>query len=337
MPSDIQTQIASMPKAELHMHLEGSIEPDLMFHLAARNGMTLPYASEEALSAAYDFADLKAFLDVYYAGLNVLRTSEDFYDMTLAYLARSHRDKVVHAEMFISPQAHTRRGIALAAMFEGIIAAMDKAQSEFGMSTQLIAGLQRQWPEDEAFAMIDAVVASKARVSGLGLGGPEMPHPPRKFERAFAYARSLGWRTVAHAGEEGPASYVADAVDFLKVDRVDHGVRCDEDPALVARLAHLQVPLTVCPISNVKLKVFPDLASHNLKRLLDAGVCVTVNSDDPSYFGGYMNANYAGCADALGLSRADIRQLARNGFSASFLDDADKSRHLAALDVHFDG
>ncbi len=328
--------IAAMPKAELHMHLEGSIEPDLMFRLAARNGISLRYRSQDELRAAYRFTDLQSFLDIYYAGLTVLLAEQDFYDMTRAYMERAHADKVVHAELFISPQAHTRRGVALAAVIGGIDSALADARRDFGMTSRLIIGLQRQWSEEDALATLAAALPHRDAIAGVGLGGPELANPPQKFARAFERARDMGWRTVAHAGEEGPASYVADTVEVLKVDRVDHGVRCEEDPQLVARLAELQVPLTVCPISNVKLHVFPDLASHNLKRLLRAGVRVTVNSDDPSYFLGYVNDNYRGCQAALDLSAADLHALARNSFTSSFLEEPEKARWLAALDACFE-
>lgn len=322
-----------MPKAELHMHLEGSIEPDLMFKLARRNGVSLRYASEAELRAAYNFSDLQSFLDVYYAGLTVLKTQQDFYDMTAAYCARIHQDNVVHTEVFISPQAHTRRNIAFADMFNGIDAALRDAERNFGMSTRLLVGIQRQYSEDEAMAMLEAALPFQDRIAGLGLGGPEVGHPPAKFARVFARARSLGWRTVAHAGEEGPASYVAEAVDVLKVDRIDHGVRCEDDPALVRRLAELGIPLTVCPISNLKLRVVQDLAAHNLGRLLRAGVRVTINSDDPSYFDGYMTKNFAATQAALGLSQDEIYVLGRNAFLAAFLSPPERERHLAALDA----
>ncbi len=327
--------IATMPKAELHMHLEGSIEPALMFKLAARNGIKLRYESEEALQAAYDFTNLQSFLDVYYAGLTVLLQERDFYDMTAAYLIRIHAENVVHTEVFISPQAHIRRGVSFGAMLEGIDAALKDGERRFGMTTRFIVGLQRQWSEDDAFAMIEQARPYRDRVAGLGLGGPEVGNPPPKFTRVFEHARSLGWKTVAHAGEEGPAAYVADTIDFLKVDRVDHGVRCEEDTALVARLAERGIPLTVCPISNVKLRVFPDLASHNLKRLLGAGVRVTINSDDPSYFRGYMNENFLATVEALSLTREQVHQLARNGFEAAFLDIGTRERYLAMVDRHF--
>jgi adenosine deaminase len=335
MSLPLKQLIQSMPKAELHMHLEGSLEPELMFRLAARNGIALRYRSEEELRGAYHFTNLQSFLDVYYAGLTVLLKERDFHDMTAAYLQRAHADNVVHAEVFISPQAHTRRGVALAAVIEGIDAALQAARRDFGLTSRLILGIQRQWSEDDALAMLEAARPWRERVAGIGLGGPELGNPPRKFARAFERARALGWRTVAHAGEEGPAALVAETIDLLKVDRVDHGVRCEEDPALVARLAQKQIPLTVCPISNVKLHVFPDLASHNLKRLLDAGVRVTVNSDDPSYFLGYVNDNYTGCQEALGLSREDLYALARNSFTAAFLDDAERASCINKLDRSF--
>jgi adenosine deaminase len=323
--------IESMPKAELHMHLEGSLEPELIFELARRNGIRLPYPSEDALRAAYRFTSLQSFLDIYYAGLTVLLTERDFHDMTREYLERAHAQNVVHAEVFVSPQAHLKRGVRMKELLEGILSAMESAP----LTARLILGIQRQWPEEEALEMIEAARAWRDRIAGIGLGGPELPHPPRKFARAFARARELGWHTMAHAGEEGPASYVAEAVDILKVDRIDHGVRCEEDPSLVERLAERQIPLTVCPVSNVKLRVFPDLASHNLKRLLDAGVRVTVNSDDPSYFLGYVNENYAGCEEALGLTRDDLYRLAKNSFTSAFLDEPERRRYLAGLDACF--
>lgn len=334
MPS-LKALIASMPKAELHMHLEGSIEPDLMFRLATRNDIKLNYGSEEALMAAYHFTNLQSFLDVYYAGLAVLRTEQDFYDMTRAYLERAHAENVVHAELFISPQAHTRRGVPLAAVIGGIDAALADGRRDFGMSAGIIIGIQRQWSEEDALEMLESARAFREKILGVGLGGPELPNPPQKFTRAFDRARALGWHTVAHAGEEGPASYVADTVDLLKVDRVDHGVRCEEDPDLVKRLAQMQIPLTVCPVSNVKLRVFPDLAAHNLKRLLKAGLRVTVNSDDPSYFLAYVNENFTGCLDSLALTREEIYALARNSFTSAFLDKPQKARYVQLLDAFF--
>jgi adenosine deaminase len=333
MPS-LRSLITTMPKAELHIHLEGSLEPEMMFRLAARNGVALPYRSEAELRAAYRFGSLQSFLDVYYAGLSVLVTEADFYDMTWAYLERVHAETVVHTEVFVAPQAHTRRGVPLAAVIEGVDAALTEGGRRFGLTTRLILGLQRQWSEADALAVLDEAARYRDRVAGIGLGGPELPHPPQKFIRAFERARAMGWRTVAHAGEEGPAAYVADTVDLLKVDRIDHGVRCAEDPLLVARLATLGIPLTVCPLSNVQLRVFPSLAAHNVKRLLDAGLRVTINSDDPSYFGGYVNENFCATQAALDLSIDDVYALARNGFTAAFLDAAGKARYLARLDAH---
>lgn len=328
--------IARLPKAELHMHLEGSIEPDLMFRLAARNGVTLKWPDEAALQAAYDFRDLQSFLDVYYAGLTVLKTADDFRDMTVAYLEKVAAENVVHAEVFISPQAHTRRGVPFAAMMEGIEAGLAEGRTRFGMTCGLIAGLQRQWSEEDAFAMLEEAKPWRDRILGLGLGGPEVGNPPQKFARVFAAARDdYGWKTTAHAGEEGPAQYVADTVDVLKVDRVDHGVRAWDDRGLVRRLAEIGVPLTVCPVSNVKLRVFDTMAEHNLKKMLDAGVKVTVNSDDPSYFLGYMNENFIATQEALDLTRDDLRKLSVNAFEASFIDDATRTRYLQQVEACF--
>jgi adenine deaminase len=324
--------IEKMPKAELHMHLEGSLEAELLFELAQRNGVPIRYKSAAELRAAYDFKDLQSFLDIYYAGLTVLLKERDFYDMTWAYMQRARAENVVHAEVFISPQAHTRRGVPFAAMFGGIDAALRDARQMLGMTSHLIIGFQRQFSEEDAFATVEQALPYKDRIVGIGLGGPEVGNPPAKFVRVYEHCRSLGWRTVAHAGEEGPAAYVADTIDLLKVDRIDHGVHCDQDPALVKRLAERQIPLTVCPISNVKLRVYPDLKAHNLKKLLDAGVCVTVNSDDPSYFDGYVNRNYSDCQTALGLTSDDIYRLARNSFTAAFLSDEQRRKHLAGLD-----
>jgi len=329
----LNAMVEQMPKAELHMHLEGSLEADLLFALSRRNGVAINYKTEDDLRAAYNFTNLQSFLDIYYAGLTVLRKEQDFYDMTQAYLERARADNVIHTEVFISPQAHTRRDVPFAAMFNGIDHALRDGEKRLGMTTRLILGIQRQFPEADAFAMVEQALPYHDRVAGIGMGGPEVGNPPGKFSRVFQRARELGWRTMAHAGEEGPAAYVAEAVDVLKVDRIDHGVRCDEDPALMARLRDLQIPLTVCPISNVKLRVYPDLATHNLKRLLDAGLCVTVNSDDPSYFDGYVNRNYIGCMEALGLSADDIYHLARNSFIAAFLSDGERRNYLAALDT----
>lgn len=334
MPQDM---IATAPKAEIHMHLEGALEPEMLFSLAARNGVPLDHATPVALRAAYRFQNLQEFLDMYYVGLRVLQTERDFHELTAAYLQRARGDHVVHAEVFISPQAHLRRGVPQEAMMEGILGAFTEAGRTHGMTGGLILGAQRHLPENDALAMLDAMAPYHGRVLGLGLGGAEVGNPPAKFIRLFERARGLGWKTMAHAGEEGPASYVADSVDLLHVDRIDHGVRCEDDPALVARLAERRIPLTVCPLSNIMLRVFPDLAHHNIARLLRAGLCVTVNSDDPPYFGGYLNDNFQQTAAALGLSLAEQRTLIANGFEAAFLDAPVRARYLQDLDAHFGG
>ncbi|MBI3517499.1 MAG: adenosine deaminase [Proteobacteria bacterium] len=333
--ADLDTLVAGMPKAELHMHLEGSLEAELTFALAARNGVTMPYASVEALRRAYAFTNLQSFLDLYYAGVNVLLQPQDFYDLTWAYFARAKQDNVVHAELFLGPQGHTARNIPMATVFDGVLRALDDVEQKLGITSRLIMVFQRHQTEDDGFRCLEASAPWHKRIAGVGLGGAEIGHPPQKFARLFAECTKRGFRKVAHAGEEGPAEFVVEALDVLGVERIDHGVRAEEDPALVARLAKSLVPLTVCPISNVKLKVFPDLAHHNVKRLLRAGLCVTINSDDPSYFGGYVNDNLIGCRRALDLTRDDVYRLARNSFVASFLSDADKARHIRQLDDYW--
>ncbi|MDJ0388763.1 adenosine deaminase [Roseomonas sp. E05] len=324
--------IRGMPKSELHLHLEGSIEPELTFRLAERNKVRIPFESVEQLRQAYAFADLQSFLKVYYAGTSVLLKAEDFYDMTRAYLERVALDNVIHTEVFLGPQAHLDRGIAIEAIFEGVIAALDEWGPKLGMSTALLLILQRHQGEEAGTAAYDRAMRYRERIAALGIGGIERGHPPANFARLFARARAEGLHLLAHAGEEGPAEYVAQAVDILGVDRVDHGVRCEEDPALVRRLAEHGIPLTVCPLSNVKLGGVARIEDHNFKRLLDAGVKVTMNSDDPSYFGGYMTDNYLATAEGLGLTVADLHRVAANGFEAAFVPEADRRRMLAALD-----
>jgi adenosine deaminase len=327
--------IASLPKAELHMHLEGSLEPETLMMFAARNGVRLPYPDAATLRQAYRFDSLQSFLDLFYLGLTVLQTGVDFYDMTAAYLVRAVRDNVRHAEVFISPQAHLRRGIPTELVIENVLAAFDDARETHGITGGLIVGIQRQFDENDALAMIDAVKPWRDRILGLGLGGPEIGHPPSKFRRAYETARcDCGWHTMAHAGEEGGADYVRDALHTLKCERIDHGVRCEADPDLMRELAERGTPLTVCPLSNCRLHVFPDMASHNAKRLLSAGLCVTINSDDPPYFGGYINANYAAVQGALGLSDRELWQMARNGFTSAFLNDDLRNRYLQEIDSH---
>jgi len=326
--------IAALPKAELHLHIEGTLEPELIFAMAERNGVALPYASVDDLRRAYAFTDLQSFLDLYYAATDVLRTEEDFRDMTRAYVARASADNVRHAEIFFDPQSHTGRGIPMATVFAGIAAGLREARDR-GMSSRMILCFLRHLSEEEAFATLQEALPLRERYAdlwaGIGLDSSEQGNPPAKFARVYARARELGFSCVAHAGEEGPAAYVRDALDVLQVSRIDHGVRCEEDPALMSRLAREQVPLTVCPLSNLRLCVVTDLRQHNLARLLRAGLCVTVNSDDPAYFGGYISDNYAAVATALALSAAEVVQLARNSFTASWLPAQEKAAHLADI------
>ncbi|KTE23736.1 MULTISPECIES: adenosine deaminase [unclassified Sphingopyxis] len=326
--------IAGLPKAELHLHIEGSLEPELMFELAQRNNVAIPFASVEEVRAAYAFSNLQDFLDIYYQGMGVLHTERDFYDLTAAYCARADADNVRHIEIFFDPQGHTSRGVAFATVIAGITRALDDARTTYGMTSKLILCFLRHLSEADAEATLDEALPYLDRIAGVGLDSSEVGHPPSKFERVFARAKGLGLKIVAHAGEEGPPAYVHEALDLLKVDRIDHGNRSLEDTALVKRLAGESMTLTVCPLSNLKLCVVRDIADHPLKTMLDAGLHATVNSDDPSYFGGYVNANYLAVADALDLSRADLVTLARNSFTGSFLGDAEKARHLAAIDAY---
>jgi adenosine deaminase len=329
--------LRTMPKAELHIHIEGSLEPELMFKLAARHGVALPYANVEALRAAYDFADLQSFLDLYYAGAAVLRTEADFFDLALAYLERAAADNVVHAEIFFDPQTHTERGVPIEAVILGLAHACRRAHAEWGLSATLILCFLRHLSEDDALATLQAALPWREHFIGVGLDSSECGHPPEKFARVFERARALGLHAVAHAGEEGPPAYIESALDVLEVERIDHGVRTLESPALAARLARDRVPLTVCPLSNVKLRVFPTLAEHNLPALLAAGLVATINSDDPAYFGGYLNDNFVQTFAALpGLGAREAYTLARNSFEASFASAADKARWIAALDAHFE-
>ncbi len=324
---------AALPKAELHIHIEGSLEPELIFALAQRNGVKLPYPSVDALRQAYAFTDLQSFLDIYYAGASVLLHEADFFDMAWAYLQRAHADHVVHAEIFFDPQTHTARGVDIGVVIAGLKRACDKAQAEFGMTSALILCFLRHLSEEDAVATLEAALPHRKHFIGVGLDSSEVGHPPSKFSRVFARCRELGLRIVAHAGEEGPPPYIWEALDDLKAERIDHGVRSLDDPALVAELARRRTPLTVCPLSNLKLCVVNDLREHPMKKLLDAGLCATVNSDDPAYFGGYLNANFVQTVEALNLSRDDVITLARNSFEASFIDAATRERHLARLDA----
>jgi adenine deaminase len=325
-----------MPKAELHMHIEGSLEPELIFALARRNGVALPYASVEALRAAYAFSDLQSFLDLYYAGAAVLLKEQDFFDMAWSYFERAAADSVVHAEIFFDPQTHTERGVPMEAVIVGLAHACRRAHAEFGLSAKLILCFLRHLSEESAFATLQQALPYRHHFIGVGLDSGERGNPPERFARVFAKCRELGLHVVAHAGEEGPPAYVWSALDVLKVQRIDHGVRSVEDAALMQRLAASRMPLTVCPLSNVKLCVFKTLAEHNLATLLDAGLCATVNSDDPAYFGGYLNDNFVQTFDALpALTARHAYQLAANSFEASFVDTAQKQRWMSQLDGVF--
>lgn len=325
--------IRALPKAELHVHIEGTFEPELMFAIAQRNNIAIPYQSVEELKEAYNFHNLQSFLDIYYAGANVLIHEQDFYDLAWAYLEKCAEDHVVHTEMFFDPQTHTDRGVAFETVLNGLQRACDDAKVKLGISSHLIMCFLRHLSEDAAFATLEQALPYKDQIIGVGLDSSEVGHPPSKFERVFAKAREAGFLIVAHAGEEGPAEYVWEALDLLKVNRVDHGVRSEEDPALMQRLIAEKMPLTVCPLSNLKLCVVNDMAEHNIRRLLQQGVHVTVNSDDPSYFGGYMNDNFIAITKALDLSNAELKQLAINSFEASFISDAEKQTWIKKIEA----
>ncbi len=316
--------IQTLPKAELHIHIEGSLEPEMMFALAQRNGVKLPYASVAEIKAAYQFENLQTFLDLYYAGAQVLQTEQDFYDLTWAYLEKCAAQLVRHTEIFFDPQTHTDRGIPFEVVFNGITAALQAGREQLSVSAALILCFLRHLSADAAMATLEQALPYRDSIIGVGLDSSEMGHPPSKFQAVFDRARAEGWLTVAHAGEEGPPEYIWEAINLLKVSRIDHGVRCVEDPALVEYLVEHQIPLTVCPLSNVKLCVFDTMVDHNLKQLLDQGLCVTVNSDDPAYFGGYLNENFAAVQTALGLTHEDLIKLANHSFQAAFLSPAER-------------
>ena len=320
--------IRRLPKVELHLHIEGTLEPAMMFSLASKHGLTLPYRSVDEVRAAYNFSDLQSFLDLYYAGCDVLRDRADFYALAMAYFTRAHADHVVHAELFFDPQTHTARGVAMEVVIGGLGDAMDDARRRYGITSELILCFLRHLSEEDAFATLEAALPFRDAFIGVGLDSGERGNPPSKFERVFARARGLGLRPVAHAGEEGPAAYIREALDLLAVERIDHGVRCDEDEALVDRLVREQVPLTVCPLSNQKLCVVPDLRAHNFARLLRRGVAVTINSDDPAYFGGYIADNYRATAAALELTAGELIQVAENAARAAFLPEPAKTALL---------
>jgi adenosine deaminase len=331
--SSMEAYVRALPKAELHLHIEGTLEPELAFRLAQKHRLALPFASVEELRAAYDFTDLQSFLDLYYAVAGVLRDADDFYELALSYLQRVHGQGVVHTEIFFDPQTHTARGIAFDTVIDGLRRALTEAERRFGMTHRLIACFVRHLSEADAMRTLDQVLEHRDAICAVGLDSSEVGHPPSKFAAVFARAREHGLLTVAHAGEEGPPAYIYEALDILAVRRIDHGVRSEEDSALVQRLARERIGLTVCPLSNVKLGVFDGIQHHNLKRLLEAGLCVTVNSDDPAYFGGYLLENYLAVQRGLGLTCAQLGTLARNSIEASFLDAAAKRRWTAAIDA----
>jgi adenosine deaminase len=324
-----------MPKAELHMHIEGSLEPELMFALAARNSVPLRFASEQALRDAYVFNNLQEFLDIYHEGTMVLKTEQDFYDMTCAYLARAQADNVLHTEIFFDTQTHTGHGLSAEMVINGLHRACADAPAKFGMTASLILCFLRHLSEEEAFACLEQALPLRDKIVGIGLASSEVGHPPEKFAKVFARARELGFRLVAHAGEEAPPAYIWSALDVLKVERIDHGVQAIHDAALMRRLADTKMPLTVCPLSNLKLKVFPDLTHHTIGRMLDAGIVATINSDDPAYFGGYINENFTQTFAALGLTSQHAYTLARNSFEASFIDASVRARYVQRLDEVF--
>jgi len=328
--------LRAMPKAELHMHIEGSLEPELIFQLATRNGVPLAYPDVEALRQAYVFNNLQSFLDIYHTGTTVLRTEQDFYDMTHAYLARAHADNVLHAEIFFDTQTHTGHGLDASVVVSGLHRACVDARAEFGIDASLIMCFLRHLGEQEAFEALEQVLPLQDKIVGIGLASSEMGHPPEKFARVFARCRTLGFRLVAHAGEEGPPAYIWSALDALKVERIDHGVQAIHDAALMQRLVRERIALTMCPLSNLKLCVFPSLAEHNLGRMLDAGIVATVNSDDPAYFGGYINENFTQTFAALNLSAQQAWQLAANSFHASFAEASVQRSYIERLDACFE-
>ncbi|MGI2881981.1 adenosine deaminase [Vibrio furnissii] len=323
--------IQQLPKVELHLHIEGSLEPELMFDLAQRNQIAIPFTSPDEVRAAYQFSNLQSFLDIYYQGANVLLHEEDFFDLTWAYLLRCQQDNVMHTEIFFDPQTHTARGIAFDTVIRGITQALDKAQQELGISSQLIMCFLRHLSEDDAMLTLQQALPYKDKIVGVGLDSSEAGHPPEKFSRVFHQAREAGFLAVAHAGEEGPALNIRNAIDLLGVQRVDHGVRCVEDTELVQVLQETRMPLTVCPLSNLKLKVFSEMDEHNVVELLRQGLCVTINSDDPAYFGGYMTDNFMAVANAHPMSHQELAQFTLNAIEASFISAEDKARMSAQV------
>lgn len=325
-----------LPKVELHLHIEGSLEPEMMFELALRNHIALPFTTPEEVKAAYEFTNLQSFLDIYYQGANVLIHEQDFYDLTWAYLLHCRQDNVIHTEIFFDPQTHTERGIAFDTVINGIHRALQDAKEQFGISSRIIMCFLRHLDEDSAFATLEQALAHKDKIIGVGLDSSEVGHPPEKFARVFAKALEAGFLTVAHAGEEGPVANIYNSLELLKVSRIDHGVRCADDPNLVVSLAQSRMPLTVCPLSNTKLKVFEEMKQHNVVDLLRQGLCVTINSDDPAYFGGYMTDNFLAVARSHMLTQEELAQFSRNAIEASFISDSEKQRLTSQLDEFVD-
>lgn len=331
--ADLKAYALALPKAELHLHIEGSLEPEMLFSLAERNKVDIPFKSVEEVRAAYNFSNLQDFLDIYYQGMSVLKTEEDFFDLTMAYLNRVRTDNVRHVEIFFDPQGHTERGVPFDTAISGILTALSMSKAQFGITSKLIMCFLRHLSEEDAFETLKQAEPWLDRIDGVGLDSSELGHPPSKFERVFKAAKESGLKLVAHAGEEGPPDYVHEALDLLKIDRLDHGNRSLEDLALTERLAKELMTLTVCPLSNLKLCVVDDMRTHPLKKMLDLGLRATVNSDDPSYFGGYVMDNFAAVIDALDLTKDDIKTLAQNSFSGSFLSEGEKRAQLAAIDL----
>ena len=331
----IHNFIEGIPKAELHLHIEGTFEPDLMFEIARRNNISINYKSVDELKKAYNFNNLQEFLDIYYAGASVLIYEQDFYDLTWAYLTKVHEQNLVHTEIFFDPQTHTDRGISFDTVIQGIHSALEDAKEKLGISSQLIMCFLRHLDEVAAFDILEQALPYKKWIAGVGLDSSEMGHPPSKFENVFSKALDEGFITVAHAGEEGPAAYVWEAINLLKISRIDHGNRSLEDDQLIKHIAEKQIPLTVCPLSNLALKVVEDLKDHPMLQLMEAGLMVTINSDDPAYFGGYMNENYIQIAAALNLSKKQITDLAKNSFKASFLSDVEKEKLMNQVEDYY--
>ena len=335
-PERMPALLRTMPKAELHMHIEGSLEPEQMFALAQRNGVALAYPSAQAVREAYVFDNLQSFLDIYHAGTLVLKTEQDFYDMACAYLQRAQADNVTHTELFFDTQTHTGHGLSAETVVNGLHRACMDAPATFGMTASLILCFLRHLSEEEAFECLEQVMPLRDKIVGIGLASSELGHPPEKFALVFARAKQLGFRLVAHAGEEGPPAYIWGALDVLKVERIDHGVQSMNDPDLIKRLVQDRIPLTVCPLSNLKLRVYPSLTQHAIGRMLEAGMVATINSDDPAYFGGYINENFTQTFAALQLGAQQAYQLALNSFNASFIDTTARARHVERLDAFFD-